>query len=157
MPPITLTLSLQRSRSVPRPVVLDVQFLHFPGAVFRAGDVPALDRCGYRQISTVTRIQAHPSGYLHWSRGPCSRAAGGSLLTGAILKARSIGGVSGSLADRWSNPSASMQGCTTSLSSPALLHKVEVIPKIPKIHKNTTASSRCPHKLQKPSINHPLV
>ena len=45
MPPITLALSLQRSRSVPRPVVLDVQFSHSsPGAVDRAGDVPALGR-----------------------------------------------------------------------------------------------------------------
>ena len=44
-------------------------------------------RCGHRQISTVTRFQPHPSGFLHWARGPCSRAAGGSLLTGAVLKA----------------------------------------------------------------------
>ena len=51
---------------------------------------------GYRQISTVTQFQAHPSRFLHWARGPCSRAAGGSLLTGAVLKARSAGGVSGS-------------------------------------------------------------
>ena len=50
----------------------------------------------YRQISTVTRFQAHPSWFLHWLQGPCSRAAGGSLLTGAILKARSAGCVSGS-------------------------------------------------------------
>ena len=117
--PPTLALSLQRSRSVPRPVVLDVQFSHSPGAVDRAGDIPAIGRCGYRLISTVTRFQAHPSGLLHWSRGPCSRAAGGSLVTGAILKARSAGGVSGSLADRLSNPSSSMQGCRP--SSQALL------------------------------------
>ena len=45
-------------------------------------------RCGHRQISTVTRIQAHPCGFLHWARGPRSRAAGGSFLTGAVLKAR---------------------------------------------------------------------
>ena len=45
MPSITLALSLQRSRSVPRPAVLDVQFLHSsPGAVDRAGDVPDFDR-----------------------------------------------------------------------------------------------------------------
>ena len=60
--------------------------------------LPSAD--GYRPISTVTRFQAHPSRLLHWSRGPCSRAAGGSLLTGAILKARSAGGVSGSLLGR---------------------------------------------------------
>ena len=112
--PPTLALSSQRSRSVPRPVVLDVQFSHSPGAVFRAGDIPAIGRWGHRQISTVTRFQAHPSELLHWSRGPCSRAAGGSLLTGAILKARSAGGVSGSLADRCSNPSSSLQGCPSS-------------------------------------------
>ena len=46
-------------------------------------------RRGHRQISTVTRIQAHPCGFLHWARGPRSRAAGGSFLTGAVLKARS--------------------------------------------------------------------
>ena len=46
-------------------------------------------RRGHRQISTVTRIQAHPCGFLHWARGPRSRAAGGSFLTSAVLKARS--------------------------------------------------------------------
>ena len=51
---------------------------------------------GYRQISAVTQFQAHLSGFLHWTRGPYSRAAGGSLPTGAVLKARSAGGVSGS-------------------------------------------------------------
>ena len=84
--------------------------LALPRTVDRAGDVPAFGRCGYRQIRTVTRFQAHPSGLLNWSRGPCSRAAGGSLLTGAILKARSTGGVSGSFANRLSNPNSSMQG-----------------------------------------------
>ena len=45
MPPITLGLSLQRSRSVSRPVVLHVQFSHsFLGVVDRAGDVPAFVR-----------------------------------------------------------------------------------------------------------------
>ena len=110
----------------------------------------------YREISTVTRSQAQSSGFLHWSRGPCSFAAGGSLRTGAILK-RSTGGVSGSLADRWSNPSSSMQGCPSSLSSPALLHKLQVITKIPQKTQNTTVSNRFPPKLQKPSIKHPLV
>ena len=43
--PSTLALFLQRSRSVPRPVVLDVQFTHSsPGAVGRAGDFPAFGR-----------------------------------------------------------------------------------------------------------------
>ena len=71
---------------------------------------------GHRQISTVTRFQAHPSGFLHWLRDPCSRAAGGSLLTGAILKARSAGGVSGSSADRCLNPSF-LQGCCPSFQA----------------------------------------
>ena len=53
-------------------------------------------RCGHRQISTVTRIQAHPCGFLHWARGPRSRAAGGSFLTGASSKRARPGGVSGS-------------------------------------------------------------
>ena len=135
MPSATLALSLQRSRSVPRPVVLDVQFSHSSlGAVDRPV-IFLLSADGYRQISTVTRFQAHPSGFLHWSRGPCSRAAGGSLRTGAILKARSNGGVSGSSADQLSNPSSSMQGYPSSLSSPALLHKLQGISKIPEIHK----------------------
>ena len=67
---------------------------------------------GYRQISTVTRFQVHPSEFLHWSRGPCSRAAGGSLLTGAILKARSAGGVSGSFGRSVLKPK--LQGCPSS-------------------------------------------
>ena len=141
MPPITLALSLQRSRSVPRPVVLDVQFLHSSlGAGDGAGGVPAFGRW-VQTYSTVTRFQAHPSGFLHWSRGPYSRAAGGSLLTGAILKARSTGGVSGFLADRLSNPSSSMQGCPSSLSSPALLHKLQVILKFPKYTKHDCLQS----------------
>ena len=82
---------------------------------------------GYRRISTVTRFQAHPSGFLQWLRSPCSRAAGGSLLTGAVLKARSAGGVSkrappvvspAPSADRCSNPSTSLRGrCPSSLAS----------------------------------------
>ena len=75
--------SLRRSRSVPWPVALDVQL---------SGPILMLllfGRRGHRQISTVTRIQAHPCGFLHWARGPRSRAAGGSFLTGAVLKARS--------------------------------------------------------------------
>ena len=45
VPPITLAPSLRRSRSVPRSVVLDVQFSYSsPVAVDRAGDVPAFSR-----------------------------------------------------------------------------------------------------------------
>ena len=86
---------------------------------------------GYRQISTVTRFQAHPSGLLHWSRGPSSRAAGGPLLTGAILKARSAGGVPVSLLGR-SVVKPKLFGAGLSfVSSPALLHKLQVISKFP--------------------------
>ena len=52
--PPTLASSLQRPRSVPQPVVLDVQFLHSPGAV-RAGNVPAL-----RQVRAQTNKHCNP-------------------------------------------------------------------------------------------------
>ena len=156
MPP-TLALSLQRSRSVPRPVVLGVQFSHSPGAVDRVGDIPAIGRCGHRQISTVTRFQAHLSGLLHWSRGPCSRAAGGFLLTGAILKARSAGGVSGSLFGRSVLKPKLLVAGLSFVSSPALLHKLQVISKIPNFRRTRLSPDRCPPKLQKLTINHPLV
>ena len=130
--PPTLAPSLQRSRSVPRPVVLDVQLSHScRGVVDRVGDFPAIGRCGHRQISTVTRVQAHPSGLLHWSRGPSSCAAGGSLPTGAIFKARSAGGVSGSLLGRSVlKPKLFVAGLSL-VSSPTLLHKIQVISKFP--------------------------
>ena len=82
---------------------------------------------GYRQISTVTQFQAHPSGLLHWARGPCSRAAGGFLLfTGAILKARSAGGVSGSFGRSVITPKLFVAGLSF-VPSLALLHKLQVI------------------------------
>ena len=73
-------------------------------------------RCGHRQISTVTRFQAHPSGFLHWARGPYSRAAGGSFLTGAVLKARSARGVSGSFCRSVLKPQL-LAGCCPSVPS----------------------------------------
>ena len=83
---------------------------------FFSGSVVLLlfGRCGHRQISTVTRFQAHPSGFLHWARGPCSRAAGGSFLTGAVLKARSAGGVSGSFGRSVLKPKLLAGCCPTS-------------------------------------------
>ena len=76
------------------------------GAVDRTGYFfLCCNRRGHRQIRTVTRFQAHPCGCLHWGRGPYSRAAGGSFLTGAVLKARSARGVSAPSADRCLNPS----------------------------------------------------
>ena len=78
-------------------------------------------RYGHRQISTVTRFQAHPSGFLHWARGPYSRAAGGSFLTGAVLKARSARGVSGSFCRSVLKPKL-LAGLLSSVPSLALLH-----------------------------------
>ena len=91
-------------------------------------------RCGHRQISTVTRFQAHPSGFLHWARGPRSRAAGGSFLTGAVLKARSARGVSGSCGRSVLKPQL-LAGCCPSVPSLALLHSLQVIPKFPNFSK----------------------
>ena len=86
---------------------------------------------GYRQISIVTRFQAHPSGFLHWLRGLCSRAAGGSLLTGAVLKARSAGGVSGSCGRSVLKPKLFVTGLLSFVPSLALFHIFQVIPKFP--------------------------
>ena len=96
---------------------------------------PLVPLSGHRLISTVTRFQAHPSGLLHWSRGPCSRAAGGSLLTGAILKARSAGGVSGSFGRSVVKPKLLVAGLLSFVPSPALLYKFQVIYKIPQFPK----------------------
>ena len=76
---------------------------------------------GHRQISTVTRFQAHSSGFLHWLRGACSRAAGGSLFTGAFLKARVAGGVSGSFGRSVLKPKL-LAGLLSFVPSLALLH-----------------------------------
>ena len=76
--------SLRRSRSVPWPVALDVQL---------SGPIIMLllfGRRGHRQISTVTRFQAHPSGFLHWSRSPRAPPIG-AFYTGVLLAALSIG------------------------------------------------------------------
>ena len=75
--------SLRRSRSVPWPVALDVQ-LSGPIIMLLFG------RRGHRQISTVTRFQAHPSGFLHWSRSPRAPPIG-AFYTGVLLAALSIG------------------------------------------------------------------
>ena len=61
--PATLAPSLQRSRSVPRPVVLDVQLSHSSGAVVdRAGDFPALGR----RVQTDHYCNPIP-GSTHWA------------------------------------------------------------------------------------------
>ena len=147
--PPTLAPSLQRSRSVPWPVVLDVQSCTpwcFSGLVM----LLLFGRCGHRQISTVTRFQAHPSGFLHRARGPCSRAAGGSFLTGAVLKVRSAGGVSGSFGRSVLKPKL-LAGLLSFVPSLTLLHKFQVTPKFPNFQ-NTAAPYRCPLSLQKSSI-----
>ena len=110
---------------------------------------------GYRQISTVTQFQAHPSRFLHWARGPCSRAAGDSLLTGAVLKARSAGGVSGSFGRSVLRPKL-LAGLLSFVPSPTLLHKFQVISKFPNFQ-NTTAPYRCPYSLQKDRLIVSLV
>ena len=79
--------SLRRSRSVPRPCVLYVQ-LSGPIIMLLFG------RRGHRQISTVTRFQAHPSGFLHWSRSPRAPPIG-AFYTGVLLAALSIGSSAG--------------------------------------------------------------
>ena len=127
--PPKLAPSLQRSRSVPWPVVLDVQSCTpwcFSGPVM----LLLFGRCGHRQISTVTRFQAHPSGFLHWARGPCSRAAGGSLLTCAVLKARPAGGVSVSFGRSVLKPKL-LAGLLSFVPSLTLLHKFQVTSKLP--------------------------
>ena len=147
--PPTLAPSLQCSRSVPWPVVLDVQSCTpwcFSGSVI----LLLFGRCGHRKISTVTRFQAHPSGFLHWARGPWSRAAGDSFLTGAVLKARSAGGVSGSFGRSVLKPKL-LAGLLSSVPSLTLLHKFQVTPKFPNFQ-NTIVSKRCPLSLQKSSI-----
>ena len=117
-----------------------------PLVPFRAGDFPALDRCGHRQISTVTQFQAHPSGFLHWARGPCSRAAGGSLLfTGAVLKAHSAGGVSGSFGRSVLKPKLLDAGLLSFVSSSGSPSQTQVIPKIPNFCRTRLSPYRCPH------------
>ena len=113
-----------------------------------------LSAVGYRQISTVTRFQANPSGLLHWTRCPCSRAVGSSLLlTSAVLKVRSAGGVSGSFGRSVVKHKLFVAGLSL-VSSPTLLHKSQVIFKFPNFRRNTTISNhRCPPKLQRRSIN----
>ena len=68
---------------------------------------------------------------MSWSQGPRARAAGGSLRTVVTLIALSAGHVSGSLPI---GGHAQLQGGPSSLSSSALLYKLEATPKIPEIH-----------------------
>ena len=150
--PPTLAPFLQHSQSVPWPAVLDVQSCTpwcFSGLVM----LLLFGRCGRRQISTVTRFQAHPSGFLHWVQDPYSRAAGGSFLTDVVLKARSAGGVSGSFGRSVLKPKL-LAGLLSSVPSFTLLHKFQVTPKFPNFQ-DTIVSKRCPLLIQKSSVRSP--
>ena len=88
---------------------------------------------------------------------PLDHSGDEQLLTGNILKARSAGGVSGSLLGRSVlKPKLFVAGLSF-VSSPTLLHKFQVISKFPNFRRNTTISNRCPPKLQRRSINRSLV
>ena len=138
MPPITLALSLQRSRSVPRSVVLDVQFSHSPGAVFRAGGVPSFGRW----VQTDQYCNPIP----------------GSPLLALALVTRSLLSCGRWFLTHWRYPQSAfdrwclwlldrsvvkpklLDAGLSFVSSPALLHKLQVISKIPKISQSTTVS-----------------
>ena len=112
----------------------------------KSSPIELLSAGGYRQISTVTQFQAHPSELLHWARGPCSRAAGGSLLlTGAVLKAHSAGGVSGSFGRSVLKPKLLDAGLLSFVSSPGSPSRTQVIPKIPNFCRTRLFSYRRPH------------
>ena len=148
MPPIILALSLQRSRSVPRPDVLDVQFSHSPRAVDRAGDVPA-----FRQVWVQTDQYSNP--------------IPGSPLWALALVTRSLLSCGRWFLTHWRYPQSALdRWCPWLLrrsvikpklldaglsfvSSPALLHKLQVIDKIPKLPQNTTVSKSMPSQAQK--------
>ena len=117
-------------------------------------NVPAFWQVGTASRSlrvTVPQIQAHLSGFLLWSRGPCAHAAGGSLHVGAILKALSTGGVSGSL------PTGSLLSSYRRVTLCKLCSlEVLIVLKSPQNTKHNNIQSM-PSKLQKPSINNPLA
>ena len=128
-----------------------------PGAVDRADDIPSLWQVqrGSRQLRvTVPQIQAHHSVFLLLSRSLHACAAGGSLHTGATVTALSAGYISGSLPT--GRLPSSYRRLTRRPPKAALLLKVEVIPKSPKNTKHDYLPS-IPSKVQKPSINDPLV
>ena len=129
MPPITLALSLQRSRSAPRPVVLDVQFSYSPGAVDRAGNVPAFSRW----VQTDQYCNPIPDSPL-WVLALVTRSllsCGRCFLTHWRYPQSAL--------DRWClwllgrsvlKPKLLDTGLSF-VSSPAILHKLQVISKIP--------------------------
>ena len=155
MPPITLALSLQRSPSIPRSVVLDVQFSYSPGAVFRAGNVPAFGRW----VQTDQYCNPIPGSPL-WVLALVTR----SLLSCGRLFFTHWRYPQSAL-DRWClwllrrsvfKPKLLDAGLSF-VSSPALLHKLQVISKIFKIHKARLSPIVALTSSRKPSINRPLV
>ena len=148
MPP-TLAPSLQRSRSVPRPVVLDVQFLHSPGAV-RAGDIPAVGR----RVQTDQYCNPIPGSPL-WALALGTR----SLLSCSRWFLTPHWRYPQSALGRWSLWLLRPIGAQTQASRcrvvlrPKLCcpSQTQVISKFPNFQ-NTTSPYRCPHSLQKPSI-----
>ena len=138
--PPTLVFSLQRSRSVSRPVVLDVQFSLSPRAVFRAGDVSAFGRW----VQTDPHCNPIP-GLPLWALALVTRSllsCGRWFLTHWRYPQSAL--------DRWClwllrSIGAQTQAAGLSfVSSPPLLQKLQVIYKIPKFPQNTTVSKSMP-------------
>ena len=138
--PPTLALSSQRSRSVPRPCVLDVEVSHSPGAV-RAGNVPALGSW----VQTDQYCNPIPGSPL-WALALGTRSllsCGQWFLTPHWRYPQSALG-------RWRlwllgrsvlKPKLLFAGLLSFVSTPALLHKVEVISEFHKFHKTTVSES----------------
>ena len=141
--PPTLALSLQRSRSVPRSVVLDVQFSHSPGAVFRAGDVSAFGTW----VQTDQYCNPIPGSPL-WALALVTRSllsCGRWFLTHWRYPQSALGRWSLWLLGRSVLKPKLLDAGFSFVSSPALLRKLRVIYKIPKIHKTRLSPNRCPH------------
>ena len=125
--------SSQRSRPVPRPAVLDVLALPWPSRPSRSGSCSLAGAVGFPFTPGYsTPNPGSPLRVLSWSRCPRARAAGGSLHTGAILKALSAGGVSGFLPTGSLPSSYRRVGLRPRLRSPSQTCR---IPETPKLHK----------------------
>ncbi|CAN0057509.1 unnamed protein product [Ascophyllum nodosum] len=96
---IQVVQMLGRRCSVSFPCSSILQYLCLHVKVWKNKFVPPQVRSVCTRVQDLALRNAYTifSTYLtNVTKGPCSRAAGGSLLTGAILKARSAVGVSGS-------------------------------------------------------------
>ena len=100
-------------------------------------------------------FQASLPWLMSWSRGPRVRATGASLHTGAVLKALSAGGVSGSTL--YNAPCRQVatptlrQGSSSSRSSLLFFSNLKRFLEIFKFGRSRQSPNRCPHKLQKRS------